>query len=178
LRILRQSRGGSGSADPPEGEELGEQAGRGPYERTIAYREFCYFSGTLSVALNVDGLTQASCASLVNAFAHINYFGKRGSFMQFLRAETLPKLPPGFSIPFDEVDLPDVDLSVYGLPQMLDDLGEGTTDLFDRINTYSNKRITERERIGVYTLLPYRQRASTRDYTAYGHGVLSQDDLP
>src|SRR5665213_289111 len=47
LRILRQRRGGSGSADPPEGEESGEQAGSGPYERTIAYREFCYFSGTL-----------------------------------------------------------------------------------------------------------------------------------
>lgn len=164
-RVLRQRRGG-GEDDQIDGQDTAE-LGAGPFERTIAYREFCHFEGLLDVGIGVHGLLQPQRTALLYSFAHINYFGKRGSFMQFLRAATLVELPSGFSVPFGEHELPQADPAIFGTPQMLDDLGAGGVDLFERINTYSAKRITNQERIPVYTLLPYRQRASTRRYTAF-----------
>jgi len=176
-RVLRQRRGGDNPGAAQESDGEGESGG-GPYDRTIAYREVCHFAGTLAIAIGVEDLSATQRSLIAYTLAHINYLGKRGSFMQFLRVQLVPELPLGFSIPFDQRDLPSVNLDLYGLPQMLDDLGHDEGDLFDRINTYSSKRITlDRERVARYTLLPYRRHASTRHYTAYSRAAEITDDL-
>ena len=48
-----------------------------------AYREYVYFKGSLKVALAIDELEDSTIKLLKELFVRINYFGKKGSFMQF-----------------------------------------------------------------------------------------------
>lgn len=51
-----------------------------------AYREYVYFNGSLKLAINTDGMRQEEINLLKLLFLRINYFGKKGSFMQFRKS--------------------------------------------------------------------------------------------
>src|SRR5207245_762996 len=46
----------------------------GPFTRTIAYREFVFFSGEMELAFGLSGLDDSAGAELGSLPAHINYF--------------------------------------------------------------------------------------------------------
>lgn len=142
------------------------EGAKGTYDSTVAYREFCFFEGELVVALNVEELEDKAISLIKNSLKHINYFGKRGGYFQFIKCERVAKLPSGFSLPEDTTNFK---LDAYAVMQPLDDVGDiDDADLFDRVNSYSDKSLTlGRHRILKNTFLPYRLIRSSRNYTYY-----------
>jgi len=139
---------------------------KGTYDSTVAYREFCFFEGELVIALNVEGLEDKAISLIENSLKHINHFGKRGSYFQFIKCERVVELPSGFSLRDDATNFK---LDAYGVMQALDDLGEtDDLDLFDRVNSYGDKSLTlGKHRILKNTFLPYRLIRSSRGYAYY-----------
>lgn len=137
-----------------------------PYTSTINFREFCFFQGEMTVGLEVGGLTDEVIEYLCIVALHINYLGKRGSFMQFVGSERVEALGEGFTIPVDHGRW---DPGVLGVTQHLDELGEvHARDLFDRINTYSDKPVSlNKHRVLIHTIIPYRLVRASKGYTEY-----------
>lgn len=162
LRVLQPAR------DPDASEE-----GSGPFTRTIAYREFVFFCGEMEMALELNNRTSSESTELARLFAHINYFGKRGSFWQYLGArQHAGALPAGFSL--STSDIGQYSLGVVGqyrVTEYLDDFGpklHTAKDGFERISTYHDGTITLGEhRVLLPTLLPYQRKAGGRHFTHY-----------
>jgi hypothetical protein len=135
-----------------------------PFQPTVAYREFCAFDGELTVAINVE-----EASWLEGLLPLIGYFGKRGSFFQFVGLDRVESLPERFTFPM--VDPPEgFDLNVTVQP--LDDLGERAT--FDTISTYSAGRARlGRDRVLVQTAIPYITVSASRGYTLYRRAGMS-----
>ncbi len=141
---------------------------REPYISSIGFREFCFFEGDLEVAVEVAGLPVTCYDRLVTVLRHVNYFGKRGSFFQYLEHGMTPTLPSGFTAAVPS-ELSQVDPSLYGTTQFLDDVGDGDPErLFEALSTYSPKGAQlDRDRVTCQYLLPYRMEESARNYTSY-----------
>ncbi len=160
--------------DSPEVDEdlpdIEKKSVRGLYTSTIAYREMVFFSGAMTLAIEVSGTAASLQDELRQAAAHVNYFGKRGSFFQFIGTEDWDALPTGFTI--GDSDSPtEIARDTYGVSQFLDDFGPDLVkakDGFERVSTFNAKPITMgKHRVLVQTLLPYRQVQATRNFTRF-----------
>ncbi|MDI6816612.1 MAG: hypothetical protein QME41_05415 [Actinomycetota bacterium] len=146
------------------------EAPKGIYCSTVSYREFCFFSGDMTIALDTSGMSKEESDRLINIMRHINYLGKRGGFFQHIGSKVVVDLPSGFSLFEDDTSF---EMDTYGVMQALDDIGEpNTPDLFDRVNSYSQgKGVTlGKHRVLKNTFLPYRMVQSSRSYTYYERG--------
>jgi hypothetical protein len=130
-----------------------------PFYPTVAYREFCSFTGDLTVAIRVE----ESSPQLECLLPSIGYFGKRGSFFQFSGMDYVQEIPDHFTFPLEN---PPEEFNLNVVVQPLDDLGSMSN--FDAINTYSpsNARLG-RDRTIVQTAVPYELVSSSRGYTLY-----------
>lgn len=139
-----------------------------PFTSSIAFREFCYYQGELIIAVHVPNLEQEEVQMLIATAAHINYFGKQGSFFQFISTEIITELPSGFTVLVPD-ELESITPGHYEIAQFLDDLGDTQAkDLFERINTYSDKSIElNRHRLLKQYLLPYKMIKENNRYTYY-----------
>ncbi len=139
-----------------------------PYISSIAFREYCFFRGQMQIALAVGGILEEDVEKIKLVMAHINYLGKRGSFIQFVGADCSDCLSKGFSLPVPEA-LENLDMNVYKVTQFLDDIGEvSSADLFERINTYAPAKIEiNKHRIIKQTFLPYKLDCSSKNYSYY-----------
>lgn len=139
-----------------------------PYISSIGSREFCFFHGELNIAVNIKDLSKEAVVEISTVIAHINYFGKRGSFFQFLNRRFFDELPEGFTIPETAIGERFNPIR-YQVVQFLDDIGEaGIKDLFDRINTYSGKPIElGKHRVLKPYFLPYKMVSSSKGFTYY-----------
>jgi hypothetical protein len=71
-----------------------------PYISSVAYRELVYLSGTWSWAFDLACCDDMLAEQLVTLTPHVNYVGKRGSFVQFLgRLYRRADLGSGFTQP-------------------------------------------------------------------------------
>jgi hypothetical protein len=147
IRILR----------PPKRPEPGQ-----PFQRTIAYREYAQLAGDFGIALEVETDEQASTAG--RWFAHVNYLGKRGSFIQLQRQpQTCDTLPDGWIFTDSVLD---AGFALNALLTQLDDTGDAAT--FEVVNIYSGKRMTMgKHRVLRHVALPYERIHSSRGYTHY-----------
>src|SRR6266849_1849448 len=147
-------------------EKLADRIERGQYPlySTIAYREYVYYRDAFQLAFtSLDG--ESLPAELPRLLTCINYFGKRGGFMQIMEP------------PRQQDQLPEdlfTELTAEGLQQfhpdgtlqVLDDCGKSLT--FERANIYSSERITVgKERILRHIVLPYKLKRSSRSYSWY-----------
>ena len=125
-----------------EPEDNEEQAK--PMTPTIAFREYAHLDGTLVLAFEgeIDAL------NMVEELApQINYFGKRGSFFQWMDHQRhIPTLPSGFmhldmGIAFENGKITNEMPIAFplGVIQLMDDWGEALT--FEKVNVYSDARI-------------------------------------
>lgn len=158
-------RGARGAA--AEDGEPTNTGGAGPWATRIAYREYCFLSGELAIAFNIDALAPEQVERLSYACAMVTYFGRRGGFFQFTGTEARGDLGEGFDLPANP---PPTDLG-YAVVQVLDDMPrEPDPSLWDRISTFTNARVTlevhrlVRDRLRV---LPARRVRSSRAYTLY-----------
>lgn len=159
-KIRRPIRLGSGDAREAEIAEALE-VGHFPFAPTIAYREFVQFGGPLQLAFtSSQGEVPAWLGETLLA---INYFGKRGSFVQIT---SLPSIIDEPGSAFTEITRDSTNFAIDGTLQMLDDCGNTMT--FEHADIYSPKRITfGRERIAHHVVLPYRLAQSSRGYSRY-----------
>lgn len=124
-----------------------QNRGKYPFLHSVGVRQFVYYDGDLKLALNINKLTEHQAAALRELLICINYFGKRGSFMQFTGFELCDELGPAFAKRLDS--------STSIIPrqfvlQHLDDMTESMT--LDRVDVTSTKRIS----LGKHrVILPY-----------------------
>ncbi|MBP1467336.1 hypothetical protein EYB53_016610 [Candidatus Chloroploca sp. M-50] len=137
-----------------------------PLGNTIAYREYVNYSGQFALALQ-PVQSKAAPSSIIDLLTQINYFGKRGGFVQLMQP---PKVYDNDDLPSDQKwvmlteDQPAFQAS--GTLQMLDDCGSKLS--FEQVNIYSSKRITlGKDRLLRHIVLPYRLERSSRGFSMY-----------
>lgn len=138
-----------------------------PFTSSIAFREFCYYQGDMKIAVDVTDKTMDEIRKIILLSAHINYFGKQGSFFQFKGYEQTDNLAKEYMVQVpNEMDKL---TSAYQVTQYLDDLGEtDAKDLFDRVNTYSSKGITlHKHRVVRQYMLPLTLKRENNRYSYY-----------
>lgn len=140
---LRRSPATPGSADA------------GPFQKTIAYREYVYHPEPITLAFAV---MDAQAALLGNWLTQINYLGKRGGFMQLLS----PPTPLADTANFSALTTTTDHFPINGLVQQLDDCDPKMK--FVEANIYESKKP---KRITRHVVLPYQLKRSSRSYSLY-----------
>ncbi|KEO83531.1 hypothetical protein [Tumebacillus flagellatus] len=129
---------------------------------SVAYREYVSFEGDLRVGVCLEGLEEEQVELLQALLLHINYLGKRGSFVQPVAQERVESLGVSFSYVLGERAA----MSAHVLMQYLDDMGEKAT--FESISSFdSTGARLGKDRVMKSVFLPYRMRTSSRGYTWY-----------
>ena len=146
-------------------EEKAQEAqarGHWPMQPTIAYREYTFYRDAFQLAFTLPNGVPLELQQLLLG---VNYFGKRGGFIQIMEPpRQMEQLPEGRFIELT----PDTMKSYRsnGTLQILDDCGSTLT--FQRANIYSSERITlGKERILRHVVLPYQLKRSSRSYSWY-----------
>ena len=138
--------------------------GHWPMQPTIAYREYVYYRDPFQLALRLPEHAPFP-TELSQLLSGINYFGKRGGFVQIMESPREVEQLPGDRF----VALTPDRLQTFhsnGTLQMLDDCGSTLT--FQRANIYNSERITlGKERIVHHVVLPYKLKRSSRGYSWY-----------
>lgn len=157
------------AVERPPWEAERRAAGEYPFGPTIAYRELVQFGDPLGAplasAVRIAATAPAGEAPawLAEAFAAINYLGKRGGFMQLAGP---PEPRANLDDRFTLLTEPTREFAVNGTLQQLDDCGPDLT--FDQADIYSSKRITlGKDRVLHPVVLPYRLVRSSRGYSLY-----------
>lgn len=129
------------------------------FDRTIAFREYAYQDGRLGIAFETD--EPAAVSGLRVLVSQVNYFGKRGGFVQWLPPlEEATALPPGF------LQVNGHEFHASGLIQQVDDWGESLT--FEKLNVFSGERIARNnDRVLRPLVLPYRLVRSSKGFSHY-----------
>ena len=106
--------------------------GIAPYRSTIAMREFVHYYGWLHLAFHVANSPAEFVALLQQAAPSINYLGKRGSFIQYVKTRREHELDSTFTQPSDDED---GRLLPWGHRAVLDDFGAKAS--FAALNSFS-----------------------------------------
>ncbi len=133
----------------------------GPLGKTIAFREYVYFDGSLGIALSGE---ISDRSRLEDWLLQVNYLGKRGGFVQLIGPPALAEtLPPGFIVVDGDPTRP---FLANGIIQQLDDCDASLT--FEKANIYSGKNIRlGRERVLRHVVFPYRLVRSSKGFSYY-----------
>ncbi len=130
---------------------------------SVAYREFVYYGGMLTVAIGVESVSPADRRLIEELVWHVHYLGKRGGFVQVTGVNYAESLDASYSFVLGDAERDVPDRMVV---QYLDDVGPQAS--FQAISTYSPQEARlRRDRIIVPVGLPYVQVASSRGYTLY-----------
>lgn len=140
------------------------ERGQYPFYSTISFREYVSYREPFQIAFRAPD-TEDLPQALSRLLCGINYFGKRGGFVQIIE---LPQRQNQIK-KHEFVDLTCNGLQDFladGTLQILDDCGKSLT--FSRANIYSPERVTiGKERIHHHIVLPYRLARSSRGYSWY-----------
>jgi hypothetical protein len=127
----------------------------GPFQKTIAYREYVCFSGAIHLAW---GTSAEHMAVLTKWLLNLNYWGKRGGFVQLTGLPTAVSDLNGYILLTQEMTA----FPVYGVMQRIDDCDPNMK--LDNANIYTKSRP---KRIIRDVALPYRLKKSSRSYSLY-----------
>jgi len=133
----------------------------GPLGKTIAFREYVHFDGTLGIALDGEA---SNLSRLEEWLFQVNYLGKRGGFVQLLAPpRPVEALPAGYVV----VDgAPSRPFLAEGIIQQLDDCDASLT--FEKADIYSGKGVKlGKERVLHHVVLPYRLVRSSKSFSLY-----------
>jgi len=127
------------------------------YQSTVGFREYVYLHGDLEIAFAIDDATDVD--DLVALAVRVNYFGKRGSLMQFVGFELVEELVGNYSAPFSSAS------SLKGVLQPLDDMA-ATLD-FDQIDISTDVALRAADRPSVPTILPMNAGKRAAGFASY-----------
>lgn len=105
-----------------------------------AYREYVYFNGSLRLAINTDDLSQEAINLLKLLFVRINYFGKKGSFMQFKKSKITEDLNDNYLKLMNEGK---IDFKFKSIIQQTEDIPSDAS--FEAINIYNENENLSRD---------------------------------
>ncbi len=133
----------------------------GPLGKSIGFREYVYFGGSLGLAL---GGGDADQSLLEEWLMQVNYLGKRGGFVQLLAPPvTVETLPAKFIVMDGVSHRP---FPINGIIQQLDDCDVSLT--FEKADIYSGKNIKlGKERVMHHLVLPYSLVSSSKGFSYY-----------
>jgi len=146
---------------PRRGESKPGSKHAGYFQQTINYREYAHLAGPFAIALELSA--DADPERLMRWLAHVNYLGKRGSFIQLQDVpQMVDELPPDFIVVDGQLE----GFALGAVLTQLDDVGQELS--FTRASIYSGERITlGKHRVLRHVTLPYRLVASSRGYSHY-----------
>lgn len=122
------------------------------FAQTVAFREYIFISKPLEIIFETQIPEQKE---YLQKYLHkINYFGKKGCFVQFVDYSDNPS--EANVKPFD------IENISYGVLQEYDDFGENVT--FEKINNYSSLKTSRRKEIMV---LPLQNISSSKGFSIY-----------
>jgi hypothetical protein len=134
-----------------------------PMSNTIAFREYVYFSGAFELALRGEQLDEVA-----TLLSHVNYFGKRGGFVQLRAAPTqVESLDTGVGEGWTTLTREGA-FVMGGTLQAMDDCGPKMT--LEHADIFSGKRLALHQpngRIIRHIVLPVQVESSSRSYTLY-----------
>ncbi len=130
-------------------------ADAGPFQKTIGYREYVYHPEPIHLAF---GAPEEQAAQLSEWLAQVNYWGKRGGFVQLLAAPE----PAASADDFILLTAEQKAFPAMGLVQVLDDCSSRMT--FAHADIYNRKKPA---RVTRHIVLPYRLARSSRSYSLY-----------
>lgn len=123
-----------------------------PFKPTVSFREYVYMDGDLEIIFDTDNNDKVV---FLKKYLHtINYFGKRGSFYQFVCYKS------GASEP--NVRFFDSGSFFAGTIQEYDDFDKSLT--FDKVNSYSQTSTKRKKQLLV---VPLSIESSSKSYTRY-----------
>jgi hypothetical protein len=128
-----------------------------PFKPTIAFREYAQFHGELRLGFETSALNTTQLETLQNLLLRINYFGKRGGFMQITDFSELEQLDASFTT-FTGDQKP----SSGSVMHYLDDFGSKMT--WAMMDNYDPKKPDREIRPA---LLPYVLRRSSKRSSLY-----------
>mgnify|MGYP000172316086 CR=1 FL=1 len=136
-------------------------------QKTIAFREYVYLEGTLTLAFGGEPVCLDQVAPLL---PHLTYLGKRGSFFQLLAlpeaVETVDDEPPEGFVPLVAWNQSRQQAFPLGHIQRLDEWGADLT--YEKANIYTSEKIqVGRDRVRMDVVLPYRLVQAGRGFTLY-----------
>ena len=105
-----------------------------------AYREYVFLKGNLKIAFDCKNLTEEEIELLKRLAVRVNYFGKKGSFMQFKSFNKLEKLSSGYLQLMGEKN---IQLGKKSIIQFTEDIPPEAT--FAEINIYNSDESLTRE---------------------------------
>lgn len=133
----------------------------GFFGKTISYREFAYYHNTFRLALEFGD--EAYIDPLARWLIHVNYLGKRGSFVQ---VQDVPHVIDRLDADYIQLSEDMVDFGVGTTLTQLDDAAADVT--FEQVNIYSGKSLRlNKDRLLRHVALPYQMIRSSRGYTHY-----------
>jgi hypothetical protein len=122
-----------------------------PYIDSIAYREFAHHQGNWKWAFDLVGGDDLFASRLVTVAPHVNYIGKRGSFVQFVGLSRQSQLGPAFTQPIQQEEPWQLPPRAHILP--LDDFGPEAD--METLSSFTPKRPTrDKHRRFVRTIIP------------------------
>jgi hypothetical protein len=129
------------------------------YQSTVGFREYVYQHGEMGIAFPVTSKSHGD--DLLALAARINYFGKRGSMVQFTRHEFTETLVGEFTVSITS----DGSSIIHGVLQPLDDMAPDLT--FEKVDITSDIPMRSTERPAIPSVLPYRVGRTAVGYVSY-----------
>ena len=121
--------------------KIQKQRDNDPFKPTVSFREYLYLDSDLEIVFEVKD--EEDILFLKQYLHRINYFGKRGSFFQFIRYN-------------------DVKNMSFGVLQEYDDFDKKLK--FENVNSFSDAKTTRSKSVLV---LPLSSVSSSKSYTNY-----------
>ena len=127
-----------------------------PFKSTVAFREYVYLHGNIKVSIDISNLENDKIEFLKKWFMHINYFGKKGCFFQFISSKISEKIDhQNYSFEFDGKLTP-------GVLSKMDDIAPEA--VFENVDNYNSKKAL---RISQIYNIPINQVNSSKEYHVY-----------
>ncbi len=132
-----------------------------PFQPVVAFREYVYLNEKIKLYIEIDdniyeqGKLRNNYEFLKKWFMHINYFGKKGCFFQFISAKLIleNQIHENYSSILTE------NLQ-QGIIYQMDDMNNKME--FKNVNTYDSKNVKRTKKIYIF---PYQQVSSNKNYT-------------
>jgi hypothetical protein len=141
------------------------------YRATIALREFVHYQGTMRLAFDLRSCPAAFITLLLRVAPAINYFGKRGSFVQYLTGAAYANLDSAFTQPVDDRK---ASLPAWGQRAALDDFGAKAS--FAALNSFAPTEVRrDIDRRFVETAIPLNVYNSGPGFVHYSAGDPEED---
>jgi len=132
-----------------------------PFKSTIAFREYVHLGDEIKIAVQVnfndDLFIQDKIDFLQKWFMHINYFGKKGCFFQFISAKTIDELSDDYSKILDN-SFP------AGIMFSMDDVNE--TAQFKNLDNFDSSTKDAKRDKQIF-IFGFQQISSNKNYTFY-----------